>query len=124
MTSLSHPNVLRLLHYDYSLKYPKSDGTSKECVLLVIDLAQGGELFDFMMYTGSFEERIAKAYTRQLLSALVTCHSNSIYHRDLKPENLLLDSDYNLKVADFGYSAIQEGWEEGKFLHTECGTRR
>ncbi|GMI07869.1 hypothetical protein TrRE_jg5459, partial [Triparma retinervis] len=121
MTTLVHPNVLALKHHVEDLPYPKSDGTFKECILLVIELASGGELFDFMMYTGAFSEPIARAYTSQLLSALVTCHANGIYHRDLKPENLLLDSNFMLKVADFGYSAIQG--PKGGMLSTECGTR-
>ena len=88
----------------------------------MIELAGGGELFDFMMYTGAFSEDIAKAYTRQLLDALVCCHGNGIYHRDLKPENLLLDDHFQLKIADFGYSAIQHDMQEGgELLHTECG---
>ncbi|GMI48957.1 hypothetical protein TrCOL_g13184 [Triparma columacea] len=121
MTTLVHPNVLALRHHVSELPYPKSDGTFKDCTLLVIELASGGELFDFMMYTGAFSEPIARAYTAQLLSALVTCHANGIYHRDLKPENLLLDGTFMLKVADFGYSAIQGGG--GGELNTECGTR-
>ncbi|GMH64304.1 hypothetical protein TL16_g03931 [Triparma laevis f. inornata] len=125
MTTIHHPNVLCLSHVELELKYPKSDGTFKDCILLVIELASGGELFDFMMYTGAFEETIAKIYTRHLLSALVTCHANQIYHRDLKPENLLLDEHYQLKIADFGYSAIQNQYDaaNGALLHTECGTR-
>ena len=126
MTQLRHPSVLELKHYEMDCKYPKHDGTFVASVLLVIELAGGGELFDFMMYTGAFSEPIASCYARQLLEALAECHEKGIYHRDLKPENLLLDDNFLLKVADFGYSAIQSLNESGfsdTLLQTECGTR-
>ena len=88
---------------------------------MALDLAEGGELFDFMMYTGAFSEPVAKAIFSQLTSALAFCHERGIYHRDIKPENLLLDSNFQLKVADFGLAAMRASPEE--LLKTECGTR-
>ncbi|CCF59567.1 hypothetical protein KAFR_0H01570 [Kazachstania africana CBS 2517] len=38
----------------------------------------------------------------QLCSALQYCHENNVYHGDIKPENLLLDSNDNLYLCDFG----------------------
>lgn len=50
-----------------SLTYVKKNGLEKEVVVLVLELAVGGELFDFMMYTGAFPEVIARTYFGQVL---------------------------------------------------------
>lgn len=49
-----------------SLTYVKKNGLEKEVVILVLELAVGGELFDFMMYTGAFPEVIARTYFAQV----------------------------------------------------------
>ena len=46
-------------------------------------------------------------------------HSRNIMHRDLKPENILVDRDRNIKVCDFGWSAI---YRENEIRETVCGT--
>lgn len=57
----------------------------------MLELAAGGELFDYVANTGPFSHQVARSYFSQLLSALECAHHKHIAHRDLKPENLLFD---------------------------------
>ena len=82
-----HNNVLEL----YEVLEDIQD--SKATIFLILELAEGGELFDHINSDDGTREEVAKAYFHQLLSGLHYCHERGICHRDLKPENLLLSSD-------------------------------
>jgi serine/threonine protein kinase len=87
----------------------------------VLEHVKGGELFN-KVQRGRLKEDAARKYFQQLICAVDFCHSRGVYHRDLKPENLLLDENSNLKVSDFGLSALAECKRQDGLLHTTCGT--
>jgi len=126
MQSLDHPNILQLLSVEKNAAYPKRNGSFKQVMLLVLELAPSGELFEFLMHTGALSEKQARTHFSSLLSALECCHANGICHRDLKPENLLLNAEYQLKVADFGLAALvttdSDNSDAEVLLRTQCGT--
>lgn len=68
-----------------TLTYVKKNGLEKEVVILVLELAVGGELFDFMMYTGAFPEVIARTYFLQVRRAPGTPRHHIEYFRYLPP---------------------------------------
>jgi serine/threonine protein kinase len=74
----------------------------------------------FQIRHGRLNEADARRYFQQLIDGVDFCHSKGVYHRDLKPENLLLDSQGNLKISDFGLSAWPA--QGGALLRTTCGT--
>ena len=94
----------------------------------MLELVTGGELFDSIVKEGKFNDDKARKYFRQLIHGLSYCNSKGVCHRDLKPENLLLDQNANLKISDFGLSALYTGGDDGEtnqrtlLLHTTCGT--
>ena len=88
----------------------------------MLELAQGGCLFDIIAQTGRMSEDLARYYFKQFMEGLDHCHTAGVSHRDLKPENLLLGEDYNLKLADFGYAAPVTGRDGSGYLETHCGT--
>ena len=53
---------------------------------------------------GKIPEHHCKLYVRGILQALVELHKKNIAHRDLKLANILITDDYQLKLADFGFS--------------------
>jgi hypothetical protein len=123
LTILQHPNILRMHEADWNAKYPRADGELQDVLLIVLELAGGGELFDFLSFTGCFDERVARTYFHQLIAGLKECHSNGIAHRDLKPENLLLNNDFVLKIADFGFAHFAAADAAKHVMRTECGTK-
>ncbi|KAA0159251.1 hypothetical protein FNF28_05926 [Cafeteria roenbergensis] len=77
------------------LETERGDGTLKlgdDTVLLVTELAAGGELFDRLVDAGNFNEMTARHVMWQLLSALAHLHARGLVHRDVKPENILVTS--------------------------------
>ncbi|XP_052875150.1 CBL-interacting serine/threonine-protein kinase 20-like isoform X11 [Gossypium arboreum] len=111
MRLVKHPNVVRL----YEVM------ASKLKIYFVMEYVKGGELFG-KVTKGKLKENDARQYFQQLIAAVDYCHSRGVYHRDLKPENLLVDENRNLKVSDFGLSALRESRRQDGLLHTTCGT--
>ena len=79
-----HVNVIRL---ERVLELAQD---SKCTIFLVMELANGGELFDRIKIDCGTVEDTARKFFCQLLQGVRHCHEEGVCHRDLKPENLLL----------------------------------
>mmetsp|Transcript_15077 Transcript_15077/g.21516 ORF Transcript_15077/g.21516 Transcript_15077/m.21516 type:complete len:524 (-) Transcript_15077:323-1894(-) len=114
LRSLKHPNIIKL--YDV---YATDDK-----IYIVMELMQGGELFDYVVKKGTLNEEEASHIVRQIVNALVYMHDKNIIHRDLKPENLLLVRqprgfhDAEVKIIDFGLSKHMNAPITSSFLGT------
>jgi serine/threonine protein kinase len=84
-----------------------SSEETRPVLMIVTELALGGELFGILMHTGALQEECARYYFRQLMFGVQYLHNNGIVHRDLKPENLCFDSSFTLKIVDYGLSALE-----------------
>lgn len=107
MKLVNHPNILRLIDVLESSRN----------LYIVLEYAQKGELFDFLVARRCLPEDQAMEFFRQIVLASEYLHSHGICHRDLKPENILLDSNNRVKVADFGFAR----WVT-KMTDTSCGS--
>lgn len=107
MKECKHPNVVRLYQVIDDLKYDK--------ILLVLEYCKFGEV-DWKNYNHYHEKYkkhgrglLLNKLLRDVINGLEYLHDyKNIIHRDLKPSNLLIDSDKNIKISDFGVSLILE----------------
>lgn len=109
MKMLNHPNIVHLYEVIESERH----------VYLVMEYAENGEVFDYLVANGRMKEKEARVKFRQIISAVEYCHQKKIVHRDLKAENLFLDENFNIKLGDFGFSNIFDG---SRKLDTFCGS--
>uniref|UniRef100_UPI00398EE805 hormonally up-regulated neu tumor-associated kinase homolog A n=1 Tax=Pristiophorus japonicus TaxID=55135 RepID=UPI00398EE805 len=108
---IKHPNIVQLFE---TLETENS-------YYMAMELCQGGDLMDRICEKQKLEEREARKYTRQILSAVEHLHRHAIVHRDLKIENFLLDENNNIKIVDFGLSNTLKN-DSQELLNTQCGS--
>ncbi|KAK6531708.1 serine/threonine protein kinase psk1 [Orbilia ellipsospora] len=110
LESVRHPFVVKLFYafQDHQKLY------------LILEYAQGGELFNYLAAERIFPEDTAAFYSAEIVLALDHLHRNvGVVYRDLKPENCLLDSQGHLLLTDFGLSKVAE---EGARCKSLSGT--
>ncbi|CAI2368560.1 unnamed protein product [Moneuplotes crassus] len=111
LKSVRHPSVIQL----YEIVETQNQ------LYLIMEYAEGGELFDLIVDRHRLSEDLACKFFRSLIFGMKYIHSLNICHRDLKPENLLLDLNRDLKIVDFGLSNVYE--VKGRdTLKTACGS--
>jgi len=122
LKKVKHPNIVNLVEVGEGQQTNSKKNASKQVRYIVLELVGGGELFDLVALGGRLEEKFARFYFKQLIEGLNYLHNAGFVHRDLKPENLMLDSNFNLKIADFGFAAPAKGKTGDGMLETQLGT--
>jgi len=125
-----HPNICTLHeHFEEDVSSSpsaKRNGSNSGFYYVVLDLIQGGEMFDHLITNGAFSEMDAARMFREVASALQFLHGLDVVHGDLKPENLMLSSNHSssaaIKVVDFGSSQTAETpkWEVSGWTTAYC----
>ncbi|NP_001119996.1 serine/threonine-protein kinase Chk2 [Xenopus tropicalis] len=112
LKKIDHPCIIKIENFF----------DSEDFFYIVLELMEGGELFDKVVSSTRLRESTAKLYFYQMLLAVQYLHENGVIHRDLKPENVLLSSSNEeccIKITDFGQSKILG---ETSLMRTLCGT--
>jgi serine/threonine protein kinase len=92
-----HPFVVKL-YYAFQ---------DQEKLYLILEYAEGGELFTHLATERMFPEETAAFYMAEMVLALEHLHHTvGVVYRDLKPENCLLDAEGHLLLTDFGLSKV------------------
>ena len=96
---LSHPNIVQV--YDF--------GAENDISYLVMEFVEGTELAKYFESGELFDLQDVTRLMTQLLEALELAHNAGIVHRDIKPANVMVDSEGQAKLADFGVARVSDG---------------
>ena len=111
---LRHPHVVTLIEVI----------ETNTRMYIITNLAESGDLLEYIRKNGAIPEATAKQLFRQLVIGISYVHSQDVVHRDLKCENLLLDKDKNIIISDFGFARdnLTSATGKRKLCHTYCGS--
>ncbi len=107
MEKLNHKNIVKLYDKIYTDKH----------IFLIMELCDG-DLNNYIK-NNTLSENVIKEIMKQLIEVLKYIMDNNIVHRDLKPHNILINKDYTLKLADFGFA---KEFKETLLTDTVCGS--
>ena len=107
---LAHPRIVQI--YDY--------GEDDELAYIVMELVNGKSLHEHLLQRANYDLREVGEIIRQVLDGLGHAHSAGVVHRDVKPSNIMLNSDGQIKISDFGiaHTESSELTQHGDVLGT------
>lgn len=91
-TTLSHPNIVKVLDVDEDERH----------YYLIMEYIDGPTLHDYIRENAPLDVEEAVFFTKQILRGMEHAHQYRIIHRDIKPQNILMTSNKELKISDFG----------------------
>ncbi len=107
LSELRHPNVITFI----GACYPPN-------LCLVTEYVKQGSLQNIISDKKRMDWASKLKLLRGIAAGIRYLHAKNIVHRDIKPSNLLVENDWNIKLADFGFARIKED----NVTMTRCGT--
>ena len=95
--------VLQLLKHENIVEF-KEAFKRKGNLFLVFEFVEKNLLELLETFPSGLDQKLIKNLIYQLCKSVIYLHENNIIHRDIKPENLLITSDFQLKLCDFGFA--------------------
>lgn len=103
MKKIDHPNIVKF-HESFEYKNIRQE----IYIIIISEYCENGDLFTYCANERFDNENQKKSVFIGLLNAIKYLHDQKIAHGDIKLDNILLDSNLNAKLTDFGYCKTQE----------------
>lgn len=95
--------ILRRLRHQNVVRLYESFETQQH-IVFVMEVCGGGELLTYVRRRRRLKEDVASFIFAQIITGLEYCHEKNVLHRDVKLDNILLTSQGDIKICDFGVS--------------------
>ena len=110
LKKLDHPNIVKYIEYIQTKKH----------INIILEYVEGGSLHYILKQSGKMGEHLVFIFVKQILEGLVYLHNQGIIHRDIKGANLLLTKNGIIKLADFGYSILNDKNKANSIVGPSC----
>ena len=116
LSSTNSPYIIKFKEFSQGDIKVKNNVDFRSYILY--ELCPKGSLEKYLSFgLGGFDENQSKYIFSDILKGIQLCHKKGICHRDIKAENIFLDSEFNVKIGDFGFSSFNS------ILEGDYGTR-